>query len=82
MVVDANNDSLPDILLGGNFYANNIEMGRSDADFGTVLLNKGNDLFEASAINGLTIKVSRGHIAPVRIGNNRHTLSPAMAIAQ
>ena len=46
MVVDANNDSLPDILLGGNFYANNIEMGRSDADFGTVLLNKGNDLLK------------------------------------
>ncbi|HNP23607.1 MAG TPA: VCBS repeat-containing protein [Panacibacter sp.] len=71
MVVDANNDSLPDILLGGNFYANNIEMGRSDADFGTVLLNKGNDLFEASAINGLTIKGQSRHIAPVRIGKQQ-----------
>lgn len=70
-VVHANDDSLPDILLGGNFYANNIEMGRYDADFGTVLLNKGKDIFDASSINGLTVKGQTRHIAPIHIGKQQ-----------
>jgi hypothetical protein len=37
IVVDANTDGLPDILLMGNYYDNNIQMGRYDADFGTIL---------------------------------------------
>ena len=32
VVVNANDDKLPDILLVGNYYDNNIEMGRYDAD--------------------------------------------------
>lgn len=45
-IIDANGDQLPDVLLGGNFYDNNIQMGRYDADFGTVLLNKGKNQFD------------------------------------
>ena len=45
IVVDANADGLPDILLTGNYYDNNIQMGRYDADFGTILINKGKDNF-------------------------------------
>lgn len=56
VIVNANNDKLPDILLGGNFYENNIQMGRYDADYGTILVNKANGNFEAAPINGLTIK--------------------------
>ena len=56
IVVNANNDSLPDILMVGNFYPNNIQMGRNDADFGTILLNKGNGQFSCESINGLQIK--------------------------
>ena len=55
-VINANNDSLPDILLFGNYDENNIEMGRYDADFGTILLNKGNDLFTAQSLKGLAVK--------------------------
>lgn len=44
-VADLNGDGLPDILLAGNFYANNIQMGRYDADFGSCLLNMGNARF-------------------------------------
>ena len=55
-IVNANNDSLPDLLLGGNFYDNNIEMGRYDADWGTILINKGNERFEVGKPNGLSIK--------------------------
>lgn len=55
-IIDANGDKLPDILIMGNFYNINIQMGRYDADFGTVLINKGNCDFTAKSLNGLQIK--------------------------
>jgi len=55
-VVDANHDNLPDILIMGNYYDNNIEMGRYDADFGTLLINKGNGKFTTSEMNGSPVK--------------------------
>ena len=56
VVINANNDNLPDILLTGNYYNNNIEMGRYDADFGTILVNSGKGNFTTQSINGLAIK--------------------------
>ncbi|HJW30470.1 MAG TPA: FG-GAP-like repeat-containing protein, partial [Saprospiraceae bacterium] len=38
-VLDQNGDGYPDLLLGGNFYENNIEIGRYDADYGSLWLN-------------------------------------------
>jgi hypothetical protein len=70
VVVNANNDNLPDILLVGNFYENNIELGRSDADFGTMLINRGDGHFDAQTINGLQIKGQARHIAPLKTGSN------------
>ncbi|WP_229208913.1 VCBS repeat-containing protein [Dyadobacter luticola] len=55
-VIDANGDRLPDVLMMGNFYNPNIQMGRYDADFGTVLINRGNCDFSAEPIHGLQIK--------------------------
>jgi hypothetical protein len=61
VVLDANGDKLPDLLLGGNFRENNIQMGRYDADYGTVLLNKGKGEFEVAhpdrAIKGQVRKI-------------------------
>lgn len=71
VVVDANGDNLPDLLLVGNYYGNNIQMGRSDADFGTILLNKGNGQFEAETLNGLQIKGQVRHIREINIGNKK-----------
>jgi len=68
VVINANNDSLPDILLVGNFYDNNIQMGRNDADFGTILVNKGNGRFDCESINGLEIKGQVRHIKKIKIG--------------
>ena len=68
IVVNANNDNLPDILIVGNFYDNNIQMGRNDADFGTILLNKGNGEFTCETINGLQIKGEVRHIKKINIG--------------
>ncbi|MDQ2720252.1 MAG: VCBS repeat-containing protein [Bacteroidota bacterium] len=67
VVVDANGDKLPDILLVGNYYENNIQMGRYDADYGTILLNKGNGKFEAETLNGLQIKGQVRHIQKIKI---------------
>jgi hypothetical protein len=71
VVVDANNDNLPDILLAGNFYANNIQMGRYDADYGTILINQGKDSFKCEGLNGLSVKGEVRHIAPVSIRNEQ-----------
>jgi len=68
IIVDANHDNLLDILLVGNYYANNIQMGRYDADFGTILLNKGNGVFTAENINGLTLKGESRHIRKIIVG--------------
>ena len=67
VVVNANDDSLPDILLVGNFYENTIEMGRNDADFGTILVNRGNGNFTVEPINGLAIKGQIRRIRRIRI---------------
>jgi hypothetical protein len=67
LVVDANGDSLPDILLVGNYYDNNIQMGRYDADYGTILINKGKDAFTATPFNGLTIKGQVRHIRKIGV---------------
>jgi len=70
MVVDANGDNLPDVLLVGNYYENNIEMGRYDADYGTILLNRGNGKMEAVSLNGLQVKGQVRHVGKLRIGSN------------
>jgi len=67
-ITDANGDGIPDILLMGNFYDNNIQIGRFDADFGTVLLNKGKGDFVAESLNGLQVKGQVKHIRKISVG--------------
>lgn len=71
VVVNANNDALPDILIAGNFYENNIQMGRYDADYGTILINKGGGNFAAQPVNGLAIKGQVRYIKPIRIAGKQ-----------
>jgi hypothetical protein len=71
IVVDANKDSLPDILLVGNYYDNNIQMGRYDADFGTMLINKGKGSFICENINGLEIKGQVRHIKELTVDDRK-----------
>ncbi len=71
VVMDANGDKLPDILLGGNFYPNNIQMGRYDADYGTVLINKGKGEFEYSLLNGVNIKGEIRHIRRTKLASGK-----------
>ena len=71
VVVNANNDDLPDILMAGNYYDNNIQMGRYDADFGTILINKGAGLFTCQTLNGLSVKGQVRHVQPITIKNQQ-----------
>jgi len=67
VVIDANGDNLPDILTGGNCYEQSMQLNRNDADFGTVLINKGKGDFIATSINGIVIKNEIRHIKPISI---------------
>ena len=71
VVVDANHDALPDVLLMGNYYSNNIQMGRYDADFGTLLLNKGKGKFSVENLNGLAIKGEVRHVRKLVINHKQ-----------
>jgi len=75
VVVDANNDSLPDILLAGNYYENNIQMGRYDADFGTILINKGANTFLATPLNGLLLKGQTRHLHEINLAGKKAWLA-------
>lgn len=44
---DLNGDGKVDLLLSGNNYGTDVEMGRSDANFGCVLINEGEGQFKA-----------------------------------
>lgn len=68
--IDANGDQLPDILLVGNYYENNIQMGRYDADFGTILVNKGNGNFVCESLNGLSVKGQVRHVRKINLAKN------------
>lgn len=68
VVVNANNDNRPDILLAGNFYPCNIQLGKYDADYGTILVNKGNGNFSCESLNGLVIQGEVRHIRKINMG--------------
>ena len=67
VVVDANRDSFPDILLVGNYYDNNIQMGRYDADYATLLINKGNGTFTTESLNGIQIRGQVRHVKKINL---------------
>jgi len=54
-------------LLLGNFYENNIQMGRSDASFGMMLNSKNSNLLVSNS--NLIFKGAIRHVLPINIGN-------------
>jgi hypothetical protein len=69
IAINANNDSLPDILMVGNYFENSVQISRNDADFGTILVNHGNGAFSAESINGLQVKGQVRHIGKIAIAH-------------
>lgn len=66
-IIDANGDKLPDVLIMGNFYNCNIQMGRYDSDFGTVLINRGNCNFTPAPLKGLQVKGQVKHLKNIKL---------------
>jgi len=81
MVDDLNKDGLLDVILAGNNYYISTQLGRLDANRGTVLLNKGGNQFTsevsqnlglvgmAQSIKKLTVQKQSGYL----IGRNNET---------
>jgi enediyne biosynthesis protein E4 len=74
VVVDANKDKFPDLLMVGNYFENNIEMGRYDADFGSVLLGDGSGGFQYAGLGGLSIKGQARKVQPIKVGGKEAVL--------
>ncbi|WP_221392730.1 hypothetical protein [Dyadobacter sp. NIV53] len=57
-VKDVNADGNPDVILSGNFYPNEVNMGRQDASIGLLLLGNGKGKFSSvgSSKSGLFIQ--------------------------
>ncbi|MCC6760288.1 MAG: VCBS repeat-containing protein [Chitinophagaceae bacterium] len=70
-VVDANGDALPDVLLAGNFYDNTMQLGRNDADFGTLLINEGKGKFRCELLNGMIVAGESRKILPIKVGGRQ-----------
>ena len=68
-IIQTNKNALPNLFIAGNFYANNIELGRQDADFGLMLENKGKGNFKTSLVNGKPISGEIRNIQPIRVKN-------------
>ena len=66
VIINSNNDNKPDILLVGNFFHNNIQMGEYNADRGTVLVNKGAGNFSCENLNGVNISGEIRHIIKIK----------------
>lgn len=71
VAINANEDNFPDILLAGNFYPNNIQMGRYDADYGTLLINNGKGSFGYEPLRGVVVKGEARHAKRLQLANKR-----------
>ena len=56
VIDDFDQDGLSDIFLAGNYYDCNIQMGRYDANYGTLLINKASDGYKSAQLSGHLIK--------------------------
>ena len=70
-----NEDKFPDILLAGNFYHNNIQMGRYDAEFGSILVNKGKFNFELVNLKDESLSGEIRKLKPISIKEEAYIIA-------
>lgn len=68
-IADINKDAKPDIIPAGNFSDNNIQMGRYDAGYGSVLFNMGSGNFNFSLLSGYSLTGQVRHIELLQTSN-------------
>jgi enediyne biosynthesis protein E4 len=68
---DFNDDGNLDILLAGNFYPVNIQMGRYDASYGLLLLGDGNGNFKVipQVESGFLVKGESRNLTRIKVGD-------------
>ena len=71
VVGDMNRDGLADLVTAGNFYGSNIEMGRYDADYGSLLLNKGKGRFLAEPFHPKVLKGQVRNMQWIKVGGEQ-----------
>ena len=64
---DFQKDGFKQAIIGGNFYENNIEMGRYDASFGHILSIGKNGEMKIESLGGLNISGKVKHIVPIQV---------------
>ncbi|MFM2117059.1 MAG: hypothetical protein RL316_249 [Bacteroidota bacterium] len=72
-LLDWDQDGKIDILAGGNFSPNNIQIGRQDALSLLLLLNKGNQQF-AAVLPKQDLEGEIRHILPLEVGKEKFSL--------
>jgi enediyne biosynthesis protein E4 len=55
ITIDANQDGYPDLLLAGNYFDNNVQIGRQDGCTGVLLINNTKGNFIQVPLNGITL---------------------------
>ncbi len=70
---DFTNDSIPDLLVGGNNYRCKPEAGRQDASYALMLKGKGNGTFEPlpASSSGFMVFGEIRQFQPVKLGDKR-----------
>ena len=68
-IFDTDNSNKTNIIVGGNFYGSNIQMGRSDASYGNLLTIDKNNTFTTHTLGDLIIKGQVRRISPIKINN-------------
>jgi hypothetical protein len=69
-------DSLPDIMVWGNFHSNNVEIGRQDAFSGLLLINMGKGKFSAADIPGIRLNGQSGRVRSITLPGGPAYLLP------
>jgi hypothetical protein len=86
IIMDVNNDNLPDIIEAGNWFVAEIETPRADNGTGLVLINKGGKTFEVQSVvdagffankdvrNLGLVSCGKDHPALLLVANNNNQL--------
>jgi enediyne biosynthesis protein E4 len=73
---DYNHDKLPDLLLTGNFFDNQTELGKYDANYGQIYMNKGKGNFDfiSNKNSGLILKGQIRNMNKIKDSNGNEML--------
>jgi hypothetical protein len=80
VITDVNEDNHPDVILTGNFFHNEVNMGRQDASHGLVLLGNGKGSFKSLTAreSGLLIRGDARSSTLIRGARNEKLLLTAV----